>query len=241
MNYRVKRRGTDGRQRRHTNYVLPFSKLRIKDVPLVGGKTASLGEMMSIGLPVPDGFAVSAEAYKFFIKENNLDAVISAIRRYKRTEKGESSDKIRKIFSKIKVTTRSSIVDIRVQKNKANMGNISRLNSAIDIEKGEIMRIIQAEQSITIIIDDKNLDRFYDIFKKSDCISVDKNLVEINLHFTQESQNIRGIVALVASSLNAEGINIVEIMSSAPELLIIVNKEDLIKMLNVVDNLQGLA
>jgi len=175
------------------------------------------------------------------LKEGNLDAVISAIRRYKRTEKAESSDKIRKIFSRIKVTTRSNIVDIRVQKNKANMDNIIKLNSAIDIEKGEIMRIIQAEQSITIIIDDKNLDRFYDIFKKSDCISVDKNLVEINLHFTQESQNIRGIVALVASSLNAEGINIVEIMSSAPELLIIVNKEDLIKMLNVVDNLQGLA
>ena len=79
MNYRVKRRGTDGRQRRHTNYVLPFSKLRIKDVPLVGGKTASLGEMMSIGLPVPDGFAVSAEAYKFFIKENNLDGEIKEI------------------------------------------------------------------------------------------------------------------------------------------------------------------
>jgi len=175
------------------------------------------------------------------LKDSNMDAVISAIRRYKRTEKAESSDKIRKIFSRIKVTTRSSIVDIRVQKNKANMENISKLNSAIDIEKGEIMRIIQAEQSITIIIDDKNLGMFYDIFKKSDCISLDKDLVEINLHFTQESQNIRGIVALVASSLNAEGINIVEIMSSAPELLIIVKKEDLIKMLNVVDNLQGLA
>ena len=175
------------------------------------------------------------------LKESNLDAVISAIRRYKRTEKAESGDKIRKIFSRIKVTTRSNIVDIRVQKNKANMQNISRLNSAIDIEKGEIMRIIQAEQSITIIIDDKNLDRFYDIFRKSDCISADKDLVEINLHFTQDSQNIRGIVALVTSSLNAEGINIVEIMSSAPELLIIIKKEDLIKMLNVVDHLQGLA
>lgn len=175
------------------------------------------------------------------LKESNLDAVISAIRRYKRTEKAESSDKIRKIFSKIKVTTRSNIVDIRVQKNKANMQNISRLNSAIDIEKGEIMRIIQAEQSITIIFDDKNLDKFYDIFKKNDCISVDKELVEVNLHFTQDSQNIRGIVALVTSSLNAEGINIVEIMSSAPELLIIVKKEGLIKMLNVVDNLQELA
>src|SRR3989338_134356 len=61
------------------NYVLPFSKIRIKDVPLVGGKTASLGEMLSLGLPVPDGFAVTAEAYKFFIRENKLDGKIREI------------------------------------------------------------------------------------------------------------------------------------------------------------------
>ncbi len=57
-------------------YVMPFSKIRIRDVPLVGGKTASLGEMLSIGLPVPDGFAITSDAYKFFIKENGLDKAI---------------------------------------------------------------------------------------------------------------------------------------------------------------------
>ena len=61
------------------NYVMPFSRIRIKDVPLVGGKTASLGEMMSIGLPVPDGFAVTADAYKFFVQHNNIDGDIRRI------------------------------------------------------------------------------------------------------------------------------------------------------------------
>src|SRR3989344_6050226 len=175
------------------------------------------------------------------LKESNMDAVISAIRRYKRAEKSETDVKTKKLFSKVAVKTKSNIVDIRVQKNKRSLDNISRLNSTIDIEKGEIIRIIQAEQSITIIIDDKNLDKLNDIFGKKDIISLDKNLVEVNLQFTEEAQNIKGIVALVTSSLNAEGINIVEIMSSAPELLIIIKKEDLIKMLNVVDNLQDLA
>jgi predicted regulator of amino acid metabolism with ACT domain len=175
------------------------------------------------------------------LKEKNLDAVISAIRRYKRAEKEESDEKLKKLFSKIKVTTRSNIVDIRVQKNKRSVESISKLNSAIDIEKGEILRVIQAEQSITIIIDDKNLGKFHDIFNKTDFISIDKHLVEVNLQFTKESQIIRGIVALVASSMNAEGITIIEIMSSAPELLILVKKEELLKALNVVDSLQSLA
>lgn len=178
---------------------------------------------------------------KLDLKEKNMDAVISAIRRYKRTEKEESDEKLKKLFSKISIKTRSNIADIRVQKNKKSVEKISRLNYAVDVEKGEIIRVIQAEQSITIIIDNKNLDRFYNIFSKDDIISLDKNLVEVNLQFTEEAQNVKGIVALVTSSLNAEGINIVEIMSSAPELLVIVKKEDLLKVLNVVDNLQSLV
>ena len=177
---------------------------------------------------------------KLELKEGNLDAVISAVRRYKKTEKEASSEKLRKLFLKIAIKTRSNIADIRVQKNKRSVESISRLNSVVDVEKGEIIRIIQAEQSITIILDEKNLGKFYNIFSKSDCISIDKSLVEINLQFTEEAQNVKGIVALVASSLNAEDINIVEVMSSAPELLIIVKKEDLLKALNAVDNLQSI-
>ena len=178
---------------------------------------------------------------KLGLKEKNLDAVMSAIRRYKKIEKEERDEKLRMVFSKIAVKTRSDIVDIRVQKNKRSTESISKLNSVVDIEKGEIIRVIQAEQSIAIIIDDKNLDKFHSIFNRADCISIDKRLVEVNLQFTEEAQNVRGIVALVTSSLNAEGINIVEIMSCAPELLIIVKKEDLLKVLNVVDNLQNLV
>ena len=51
----------------------------MKDVPLVGGKTASLGELTAINMPVPNGFAITAEAYKYFIKYNDLDARIRKI------------------------------------------------------------------------------------------------------------------------------------------------------------------
>lgn len=56
--------------------VLWFNQINIKDIPLVGGKNASLGEMLRNltpkGINIPDGFAVTAEAYKYFIKSNNL-------------------------------------------------------------------------------------------------------------------------------------------------------------------------
>lgn len=172
------------------------------------------------------------------LKEKNMDAVVSAIRRFKKLEGEESDEKLKKLFSKISVKTRSDVVDIRVPKNKKSVESIIKLNSIVDIEKGEILRIIWAEQSITMIFDQKNLEKFYNIFGKN-MISIDKKLVEVNLQFSEEAQNVKGIVALVTSSLNAEGINIVEIMSSAPELLVIVKKLDLLKVLNVIDNLQS--
>ncbi|WP_028989281.1 phosphoenolpyruvate synthase [Thermithiobacillus tepidarius DSM 3134] len=53
---------------RSSKYVLFFSELGIEDVPRVGGKNASLGEMYReltpLGIPVPDGFAITAEAYR---------------------------------------------------------------------------------------------------------------------------------------------------------------------------------
>jgi len=57
-----------------------FADITIGDIPLVGGKNASLGEMVrelaAKGVKVPDGFAVTAEAFRHFIREAKLDAII---------------------------------------------------------------------------------------------------------------------------------------------------------------------
>ena len=67
--------------------VIPFEELRIADVPLVGGKNASLGEMIaalrSQRIDVPDGYAVTAAAYWRLVAHNDVRPVIaSAIEEY---------------------------------------------------------------------------------------------------------------------------------------------------------------
>lgn len=65
------------------NFIRPFSTLSKKDVAIVGGKNASLGEMIgalsSKGIKVPDGFATTADAYRDFLKTNSLQASIKKI------------------------------------------------------------------------------------------------------------------------------------------------------------------
>lgn len=63
-------------------HVIPFENLRNIDVPSVGGKNASLGEMISQlsakGVRVPTGFATTADAYREFLAVNGLDVKINA-------------------------------------------------------------------------------------------------------------------------------------------------------------------
>ncbi len=65
------------------SYVIPFSKLSIKDIDIVGGKNASLGEMIShlhhAGVKVPGGFATTASAFRAFLKQEDLAAKIYRI------------------------------------------------------------------------------------------------------------------------------------------------------------------
>ena len=58
-------------------FIKTFSGISIKDVPEVGGKNASLGEMFcrltGRGIRVPDGFAVTAAGFWRFVRANDLE------------------------------------------------------------------------------------------------------------------------------------------------------------------------
>jgi len=64
-----------------TTYTISLDKLGMNDVPRVGGKNASLGEMLqnlgNLGVKVPGGFATTADAYREFLSADGLDERIA--------------------------------------------------------------------------------------------------------------------------------------------------------------------
>jgi pyruvate, water dikinase len=64
-------------------YIIPFEQLKNKDVELVGGKNASIGEMISglanLGVSVPGGFATTSHAYREFLAQDGLDERIRKV------------------------------------------------------------------------------------------------------------------------------------------------------------------
>lgn len=81
--------------------VLWFDEIQKEDVPVVGGKSASLGEMTSrTSVPVPYGFATTAHAYRVFIEKSGLKEKIAAL--LDQLDDVEDSRKLREISGKIR-------------------------------------------------------------------------------------------------------------------------------------------
>lgn len=87
-------------------YIRWFDDLGLEDVPVVGGKNASLGEMRrklaGLGVPVPPGFAVTAAGYRHFVEHNGLASAIAklllGLDRQSVESYGQVSEKIRDLM-----------------------------------------------------------------------------------------------------------------------------------------------
>jgi len=82
-------------------YILWFREISIKDVPKVGGKNASLGEMFSKlaekGVNVPEGFALTTDAYWHYLGANGIDVKLKEIFRNFNPKSIESIQKTGKL------------------------------------------------------------------------------------------------------------------------------------------------
>jgi pyruvate,water dikinase len=76
-------KGEKSQHRRNNEQLLWFEELGLKDIARVGGKNASLGEMIrhltDMGIRVPEGFAVTTAAFKKFVDEAGLEDKIARI------------------------------------------------------------------------------------------------------------------------------------------------------------------
>ena len=86
-------------------YILWFNECTIESIPSVGGKNASLGELLKAGMPVPPGFAITTEAYREFLKqENNGEKIKTILSDFNPDERGSSDDISKNIGSLIEST-----------------------------------------------------------------------------------------------------------------------------------------
>ena len=86
------------------DFVRWFSELSNKDVPIAGGKGASLAEMYNAKIPVPPGFVITAQAYTHFLKKAGINEeikkILSKLNIDNTAELNKASRKIREVIEK---------------------------------------------------------------------------------------------------------------------------------------------
>jgi pyruvate,water dikinase len=91
-----------------STYVLWFKECDLESVPVVGGKCASLGELIKAGIPVPPGFAITTATYLRFLEEAGIgDDILKALAKVRPedTASGESASAvIRELIEKTPIS-----------------------------------------------------------------------------------------------------------------------------------------
>ena len=88
-------------RRKKAPYIMWFSEISKDDIPLVGGKGANLGELTKAGIPVPNGFCVTAQSYNYFLEKTGLTAKIT---RLVKNVDPENSKELNKVATEVKKT-----------------------------------------------------------------------------------------------------------------------------------------
>lgn len=107
--------------------ILDFGEIQKKDVLIVGGKGANLGEMTRAGINVPKGFVLSAEMYRDFLRENKLEEVFQT--KWEEANRNEMmllsfADELRE---KIKKGKFSKQAEEQIRKRYASLGENVRV------------------------------------------------------------------------------------------------------------------
>ena len=179
---------------------------------------------------------------RYLIKEKKvkgtLDAVISAIRRYQLTNFNDLFSSASILLTKtISISTKNNLAEISLLKDADVQRTLPKVFGIISYVRGDVLRIIQANESIRLLIDEKNMERVLALFPKDKVMTKEKGLAEINVYIHPQMQKTPGILAVITNELALHEINIVEILTCPPEMLVIVQKGDFQNASDVIHHL----
>ena len=196
----------------------------------------------SIRRNMGQGLINTSALARYIIKDKklpaSLDAVQIAIRRYKLNQHDEIFNKAQEMFPQaLNISTKTNLAEISLIKDTDVQKILPKLFDFIHYVQGDVLRVTQANKSIRLLLDEKNLEQVKSLFTKEKIITQEKNLAEINIYIHPQMQKTPGILAIIANELALNNINIVEFVTCPPEMLCIIKKEDLVKASNILYNL----
>lgn len=163
-------------------------------------------------------------------------AIINAIRRYPVKEQKKEKT-IEKLLKNAKISLKNKIADVLFEPDPYIQSAITKIIPHIKFESGEILRVFAGVEAIKVILDEKNLDILHNYLPKTKIRKINRNLAEITISGPPELERVPGGIAKLATLLALNQINIVEMMYSYTDFIIIVDEKDAIISYKILSSL----
>ena len=166
-------------------------------------------------------------------------AVVMALRRYSEEVSGHRK-KIKAFKYAGEIIVRSNICDFAVVKSNTLLAKLKNIHDLVNFERGDNLNVILGSNEVSIIINEKYLEKLTKFLSGEKIIMKEQGLVALTIIFTSDDFFYTpGIVFDAVRRLAWNDINIYEIVSTMTELTFILSKKDSMKAYEVLQEIVG--
>jgi hypothetical protein len=170
-------------------------------------------------------------------KQVKEHAIVMALRRYE--EKLREKHKTVPIEYSSEIVLKTDICDISVLRSPTLFDRLKKLYDIVNFDSGGFINIIHGMTEVSILTNERYREKTLELLKNEKVINKEKNLVSLTFTFSESYFYAPGVVYNILRNLAWENINIFEIVSTNPELTIILAKKDAIKAYKSLEKLMS--
>lgn len=168
-------------------------------------------------------------------REINLEAIVTAARRYRKELSRESREKrIDEILAKAKVSMRGNVGVVTAGSGWRISEKVRKI--AEKVSDADPLQIVQGRRLTTIVADHEDIDKVAEILGEEVEV-VERGLSSVTVISPEEIARIPGVIARMTQRLLGESVNIVEMMSCYKDTIFILERENAIIALRAMEEL----
>lgn len=157
------------------------------------------------------------------------EAVLVACRRYApKHAQADYQAGIRRILDKSKLEVRTRVATLTLRPSWKLFARLEKVMASLQGRNTPI-HVLHGSESITIITDEALMAEMKETLGSDDLVKESKGLVELNIRSPDSIEDVPGVLAFLASTMAAKGINFVEVVSCYKDNIFIIEEDDLFR------------
>ncbi|MBI4452065.1 hypothetical protein HY637_01430 [Candidatus Woesearchaeota archaeon] len=170
-------------------------------------------------------------------KKIKLPAVVMALRRHSEQISGHMQS-TKKFDYTGELLMKTNIADFTFVKSPALLTKLRTVHNLVNFERGDTLNIILGNNEVSIIINEKHMQKLVQFLAGEKVLNKEKDLVSLTIVFTKDDfTHTPGIIFNAVRKLAWNNINIYEIVSTMTELTFILHKKDSMKAYDVLQEM----